>query len=231
MWQPQFELARHGWRLIAPDLRGFGEGAADPEASSVDDYAADVIDLLDALHVGEAVITGLSMGAYVTFALLRHAPAYAQALVLADTRAQADTPEGVAARKQMLATLADRGAPAVVESMLPRLLGESTRAGRPDLVEEVRALGLSNSPAAIAGAIRALMTRPDSTPLLATIRCPTLIVVGAEDAITPPALSEDMHRSIAGSQLVVVPGAGHLANLEQPAAFNDALAAFLTHRV
>jgi pimeloyl-ACP methyl ester carboxylesterase len=95
----------------------------------------------------------------------------------------------------------------------------------------VRALALSNPAEAIAGAIRALMTRPDSTPLLRTIHCPTLIVVGEEDTLTPPALSEEMHRAIPGSELVIVPGAGHLSSVEQPDAFNSALAAFLTHRV
>jgi pimeloyl-ACP methyl ester carboxylesterase len=95
----------------------------------------------------------------------------------------------------------------------------------------VRALALANPAEAIAGALRALMTRPDSTPLLRSIRCPTLVLVGAEDTITPPELSEQMHRAIPGSRLVTIEKAGHLSSLEQPAAFNSALAAFLTHRV
>jgi len=99
------------------------------------------------------------------------------------------------------------------------------------VADRVRTLALSNPPEAIAGAIRALMTRPDSTPLLSTIHCPTLILVGEEDTLTPPALSEEMHRAIAGSELIVVPGAGHLSSFEQPDAFNSALARFLTHRV
>jgi 3-oxoadipate enol-lactonase len=231
MWEPQLALAAQGWRVIAPHLRGFDGGTTDPPASTVDDYAGDVIDLLDGLHVEDAVIGGLSMGGYAAFAILRHAPRYVRALILADTRSQADTPEGKAARTRMLQLLAEKGPPAVVEEMIPKLLGASTQASRPEQAERVRALALSNPAEAIAGAIRALMTRPDSTPLLSTIHCPTLIVVGAEDTLTPPALSEEMHRAIAGSQLVVVPGAGHLSSLEQPDAFNSALAAFLTHRV
>jgi pimeloyl-ACP methyl ester carboxylesterase len=115
--------------------------------------------------------------------------------------------------------------------MVPRLLGETTRAERPDIVERVRTLILSNPATAIAGAITAIMTRPDSTPLLSSIHCPTLILVGDQDALTPPAMSRDMQRGIAGSELVVVPKAGHLSSLEQPSAFNAALARFLEHRL
>ena len=111
--------------------------------------------------------------------------------------------------------------------MIPKLLGETTRRTRPDVVDRVRSLVLANSADAIAGAVRALMTRPDSTPLLSTIHFPTLIVVGDEDTVTPPPLAEKMHRSIAGSELTVIAGAGHLSNLEQPEVFNGALARFL----
>ena len=231
MWDPQLALAAHGWRVVAPHLRGFDGGVTDPPASTVDDYAGDVIDLLDALHVEDAVIGGLSMGGYSAFAIFRHAPRYVRGLILADTRSQADTKEGVEGRKRMLQLLADKGPSAVVDEMIPKLLGASTRASQPALGDRVRALALSSPPAAIAGAIRVLMARPDSTPLLGTIHCPTLIVVGEEDTLTPPALSEEMHRAIAGSKLVVVPGAGHLSSFEQPAVFNSAVAEFLTHRV
>jgi 3-oxoadipate enol-lactonase len=231
MWEPQLGLAAHDWRVLAPHLRGFDAGATDSPVSTVDEYAADVIDLLDALHVEDAVIGGLSMGGYVAFAILRRAPRYVRGLVLADTRSQADTPEGLEGRKRMLQLLAEKGPSAVVDEMMPKLLGASTRAREPATGDRVRALALSNPPEAIAGAIRALMTRPDSTPLLSTIHCPTLIVVGEEDILTPPALSEEMHRAIAGSEMTIVPGAGHLSSFEQPDAFNSALARFLTHRV
>jgi 3-oxoadipate enol-lactonase len=231
MWQSQLGLAAHGWRVVAPHLRGFDDDGIEVAATSVDDYAGDVIDLLDSLHVEEAVIGGLSMGGYAAFAILRHAPRYVRGLILADTRSQADTPEGIEGRKRMLQLLSDKGPSGVVDEMLPKLLGATTRASQPALADRVRALALSNSAAAIAGGIRALMTRPDSTPLLSTIRCPTLIIAGEEDTLTPPALSEEMHRAIAGSELVTVPAAGHLSSLEQPDAFNSALASFLTHRV
>jgi 3-oxoadipate enol-lactonase len=231
MWEPQLAIAEQGWRLIVPHLRGFDEGPGGRSATSMDDSAGDIIDLLDALHVEQAVIGGLSMGGYVTFALLRNAASYFQGLVLADTKPQADTPEGVQARQRMLTLVREQGPGAVADEMLPKLLGESTRRQRPDLVEEVRAIVLSNGAETIAGAITAMMTRPDSTPLLSTIKLPTLVVVGEEDTLTPPQLSLDMHNAISGSELVRIPGAGHMPNLEQPALFNEALITFLNRRI
>ena len=231
MWDGQLALAKGGWRVIAPHFRGVDGGAGDPPATSLEDFAGDVIDLLDALHIKQAVVAGLSMGGYTAFAMLRHAASYFQGLILADTRPEADTPEGVEGRKKMLELVQAKGPAAVAQEMIPKLLGETTRQTRPDVVDRVRSLVLSNSANAIAGAVRALMTRPDSTPLLSTIHVPTLIVVGDEDTVTPPALSEKMHGSIGGSELTVIAKAGHLSNLEQPEAFNGALARFLAHRL
>jgi len=231
MWEGQLGLADRGWRVIAPQLRGFDGGASDPPAASMDDYAGDVIDLLDALHIKTAVIGGLSMGGYVAFALLRLAARYVHGLILADTRPQADAPAAVEARRALLQIVRDHGASAVADQMLPKLLGETTQHTRPEIVDQVRSLVLASSTDAIGGAIHALMTRPDSTPLLGSIHVPTLIIVGDQDVLTPRPLSEEMHRAIPGSELVVIPGAGHLTNLEEPAAFTDALAHFLDHRV
>jgi pimeloyl-ACP methyl ester carboxylesterase len=231
MWEPQLAMADRGWRVIAPHLRQFDGGTQEPPAASVDDYAGDIVDLLDALQIHQAVIGGLSMGGYVSFALCRHAARYVQGLVIADSRAEADTPEGTAGRRKMLDLVAEKGPPAVAEEMLPKLVGRTTMEKRPDVVERVRALALSSSADAISGAISALMSRPDSTPTLTKIHVPTLIIVGAEDVITPPALSEKMHQAIPGSELVSIPEAGHLSSVERPDAFNNALANFLDHRV
>ena len=171
------------------------------------------------------------MGGYVTFALFRHAPRYFRGIVLADTRPQADTPEAIEGRKRLLAVVRQKGAAAVADEMLPKLLGETTRRERPDIVAHVGDLIRSNPADAIAGAISALMSRPDSTSILSTIHCPTLILVGEEDTLTPPPLSRDMQRAIGGAELVAVPAAGHLSSIEQPEAFNAALAQFLEHRV
>ena len=155
MWEGQLALADTGWRVIAPQLRGFDAGGGDPPAASVDDYAGDVIDLLDALHLKQVVVGGLSMGGYVAFALLRFAARYVQGLVLADTRSQADTPEGVAGRTRLLQVVQDKGPSAVADEMIPKLVGSTTQASRPEVVDEIRRLILSNSAQAIDGSIMA----------------------------------------------------------------------------
>jgi 3-oxoadipate enol-lactonase len=229
MWEPQFALAEEGWRVIAPHLgpipRTSGTGP------TMDDYAGGVIDLLDALHVHEAVIAGLSMGGYAALALFRHAPRYAQGLILCDTRAEADTPQAVESRKTMQLLLRDKGQAAIADEMLPKLLGETTRRTRPEIVDRVRALVLSNASESIDGALNALMTRPDSTALLSSIRCPTLVIVGEEDTVTPRALSEKLQQGISGAELAVIAEAGHLSSFEQPVVFNQTVARFLAHRV
>jgi 3-oxoadipate enol-lactonase len=231
MWEPQLPLADGGWRVIAPQLPAMDGGAGETPATSFDDAAGQVIDLLDTLHIDEAVIGGLSMGGYLTFALFRHAARYFKGMVLADTRPQADTAEGKEGRLRMLALLAERGPAGVADEMMPKLLAPETIRHKPEVVERVRALALSNPPEAIAGAITALMTRSDSTSLLPKIECPTLIVVGENDSLTPPALSRDMQRAIAGAELVTIGDAGHLSSLERPDLFNAALARFLDQRV
>lgn len=131
----------------------------------------------------------------------------------------------------MLALLSERGVAAVAEEMIPRLLGASTRRDRPDIVERVRSMALSNGAEGIAGALNAMMTRPDSTGLAASIHCPTLVIVGEEDVPTPPAIAREMTRAIGGAELAVIPQSGHLTNLERPEAFNAELARFLNLRV
>jgi pimeloyl-ACP methyl ester carboxylesterase len=152
-------------------------------------------------------------------------------LILADTRPQADSPAALEARRGMLGQLAAGGPQAVADDMLPKLLGATTRATHAELEVLVRTWICANQPDGIAGAIRAMMGRPDSTALLAKIECPTLVIVGAEDTLTPPAVSEEMCRAIHRAELTVVPDAGHLSNIEQPERFNDAVARFLAHRL
>ena len=235
MWEPQLALAERGWRIIVPELRGFGPGNSaqgDPPTTSIDDYAGDTIDLLDSLGIWkDAVICGLSMGGYTAMAMFRHAPTYFRAMVLADTRSQGDSPEAVTNRKNMQQLVREKGQGAVADALLPKLLCEATLTGKPDVVASLRNQITGNSVESIVGALTALMTRADSTPMLPTIRIPVQIIVGEEDTLTPPAMSEQMHRDIPGSELVVIPGAGHMSNMEQPAAFNAALGRFLDQRV
>jgi len=230
MWRAQLDAAPDGFRLIAPDLRGFGRSVAPaPHAApTMDDFAGDVEGLLNILEIERAVIGGMSMGGYVTFALFRRAPDRFSGMVLADTRAQADTPEGRQARRAMSELVRAKGPSAVADQMIPKLLGRTTREERPSVAGEVRRLILANDAGGIDGGIHAMMTRPDSTPDLARISTPALVVVGEEDELTPVADSEAMHASIGRSRLVVLPRAGHLSGVELPEEFSRALGDFLT---
>jgi pimeloyl-ACP methyl ester carboxylesterase len=231
MWRPQLESVPQGWRFIAPDLRGFGRAAAPRETTSMDDYAADVLSLMDGLELDDAVIGGLSMGGYVAFAMYRLAPARFTGLVLADTRPQADTPQALEGRVRLREVLAKEGPAGVAGQMLPKLLGDATRRDRPDIVRQARTMIESASPVGIDAAIGALMTRPDSTPVLDAIACATLVLVGEHDEITPVPEAEAMQRAIGRSTLSVIRGAGHLSSLEQPDVFSRGLSDFLLARL
>jgi 3-oxoadipate enol-lactonase len=224
MWRAQ-QSAFPGWRVVTPALPGF-DGSTNT-ASSMDAFAEDINAQLDRLGIGRAVIGGLSLGGYVAFGVVRQRPERVSALILADTRSGADGDQAREGRLRMLRTLETQGPSGVFEEMRPKLFGASTHATRLSVIEHARELVESQTPAAVEGAIRAMLDRPDSTPLLGTIAVPTLIVVGEEDAMTPPAESEAMHAAIYGSTLVRLPGAGHLSNLETPDAFNAAATAFL----
>jgi 3-oxoadipate enol-lactonase len=226
MWQPQLDGVPAGWRVVAPDYRGFGESSPAAPAS-MNDLAGDVVDLLDRLEIHEAVVAGCSMGGYVAFEALVSAPHYVKGLILIDTRAGADTEEGKAGRRKMLEKLEKEGARAIADEMTPKLLGASTQRDRPDLVKHVHAMISATDPNAIALAINAMMGRKDMTASLGDIKIPTLIIAGAEDALMPAAAMQQMHGAIKGAQFQTIDGAGHVPSLEQPAAFDALLRDFL----
>lgn len=228
MWKEQLWQLSSSYRVITPDFRGHGDSAVAEEDSAMELLAEDVRGLLDALELKRVVLGGLSMGGYAAFAFYRKYADRVSALILADTRAGADTEEGREGRYQMAELAEKEGAAAIAERLLPKLLGASTQRIKPDVVAAVREMILSTPPAGIARALRGMAARPDSTPLLAEIRCPTLVLVGEEDTLTPPAESEKMAQAIPGARLVTLPQAGHLSNLEQPVQFSSLLFDFLS---
>ncbi|MGQ0641244.1 MAG: alpha/beta fold hydrolase [Gemmatimonadaceae bacterium] len=226
LWTPQLAgLAPHG-RCISIDLRGCGESTVSPPYS-IDQYADDIAAFMDKLQIERAVICGLSMGGYIAFAMWRRHPQRVHALILADTRATADAEEGREKRRSMAQLARERGPSAVADAMITGMVGPHTRETAPHVVDSVYRMLASSNVAGIVGALEAMRERPDSTPTLSTIDVLTLIVVGEDDALTPVADAEAMHRAIYGSRLQVLARAGHVSNVERPAAFNRVVSEFL----
>ncbi|HEX7086332.1 MAG TPA: alpha/beta fold hydrolase [Vicinamibacterales bacterium] len=228
MWLPQLEAPPPGWRLIAPDLAGFGGTADHDGAPHIDDFADDLDRLLAHLDAPPIVLGGLSMGGYAAFAMMRRHPARVRALILADTRSAADSPEARANRARLLSVVRESGPAGVADQMLPTLVGETTRRERPEVVARVRALIEANAAAGIARGIERLRDRPDSTPLLSDIAIPALVVSGAEDAITRPDDARALAAALPRGTVAIVPAAGHLSNLEHPRAFDAAVGGWLS---
>jgi pimeloyl-ACP methyl ester carboxylesterase len=228
MWRPQVEVLSSQYRVITPDLRGFGGSRGFTGPPSIEQMADDVAALLDGLKLNEPVVLGgLSMGGYVSLAFARRHPARLRALLLADTKSEADDTEARANRDRAIAFVRAHVAPDFIDQMLPKLVSPETAANRPTVLDEVRNLASAQSPAAIIAALEALRDRPDATPALGNITVPTLILVGRDDALTPPAKAEVMAARIPHAQLVTIIGAGHLSNLEQPELFTQAVQTFL----
>ncbi len=238
VWRHQL-AALSRWKRVAPDLRGAGDSSAPSDGYSIARYADDLVALLDALGLREAVVCGLSMGGYIAFELLRRHAARVRALVLCGTRPQADSAEARRSRDELAALAAEprRGAgggggggggpEAVAERLLARLVAAATPLEQPEVVKQYREMARRMSVPGMVGALRALRDRPDSSDLLPAIRVPTLVMVGSEDQVSPPAVAEAMAGAIPGARLAVIPAAGHLAPLEQPLATSRALADFL----
>jgi pimeloyl-ACP methyl ester carboxylesterase len=229
MWSPQLQGLGDHARLIAPDLRGHGDSdvASGPYAMSAlaDDCAA----LLDSLEVaGPVVVCGLSMGGYATFAFYRRHRARVAGLILAATRAGADSPEGKAARDRAAAQAEAEGPESIVAAMLPKMMAPATYEENPALVERVRSIMAATSLEGILGDLQGMRDRPNSTDMLTEIEVPTLVVHGADDQILPQSEAESMAAAIPGAKLEILPGAGHLLNLEQPERFNRAVREFLS---
>jgi pimeloyl-ACP methyl ester carboxylesterase len=227
LWNEQVAALSGSYRVIAPDLRGFGESGSSDGSSTMNRMAQDLAALLDHLQIPRVTIGALSMGGYVTFAFYKLFASRVRALILADTRAQADTEEAKQNRARQAEKALAEGMAGIADAMLPKLLTPDTVSKRPEIVKRVRDMMLKTKPEGAAAALRGMAERDDQTSLLSKITVPTLIVVGAEDAITPVTDSEKMHESVAGSRLVVLENAGHVSNLERTEKFNEALLDFL----
>ena len=228
MWDPQVEALGERYRLIVPDLKGFGASDAPEDRStySVDNYADELKAVLDDAGVEQAVVVGLSMGGYVAFAFARRFPEALAGLVLAGTRAEADPPEGLEKRTNQQKQVAAEGPAGLIDAFPGALLSEKTRTERSEVVEQLKAV-MDNPPAGFIGGLESMKQRPDSTSGLGNIDVPTLVIVGSDDPLIPPSASESMHQAIGGSEMVTIPGAGHVANLESPEEFTRALDGFL----
>ena len=226
MWNAQAAELSDRYRIICPDLHGFGQ--SDSESPfSIESLADDLHKLLASINAVPTVLVGLSMGGYVALAYARKYARDLRGLILVDTRADADTAEGKANRDKMVAQVRESGSKAIADAMLPRLVAPDVPRTRPQLAKELRAMMESCPPKTIEHALLAMRDRPDQTASLGAIEVPTLVIVGDADAITPPAVARSMHDKIAGSQLAIIRGAGHMTPMEQPAQVNQAIRQFM----
>jgi pimeloyl-ACP methyl ester carboxylesterase len=228
MWLSQREALSPTCRVVTPDLRGFGGSPLGDDEPSLDAVADDVAALLDTLDLDRVVLGGLSMGGYVTMAFLRRHAHRVAGLILADTKAAADQPAARDNRERIAAAVTDDPfSTLLVDELLPTLLGATTAAERPLVTGRAKALVQAAPAAAVAWAQRAMAARPDSFDSLRATSVPALVLVGAEDTVTPPADAQEMADAMTGARLEILPRAGHLSALECPEEFNAAVLRFL----
>jgi 3-oxoadipate enol-lactonase len=226
-WHPAAQKLTSRYRLILPDLRGHGESGVGEGPARMEKHAEDLARILDHADVGRAPIVGVSIGGYIFFEFWRRYRSRVAAVVLCNTKAQADTPEAKANRLQAATDVLEHGTEPFFESMIRRLLGTTTRETRPDLVDGALAMMRKMSPEGVAQVQRGMAERSDSVPILKTINVPTLLLTGDEDILTGPPETELMHRNIAGSEMKVVPRAGHFSPWEQSEEVGKILRQFL----
>jgi pimeloyl-ACP methyl ester carboxylesterase len=226
-WSPPLLSMLGRYQVILPDLRGHGDSDIGEGPATMEEHASDLARVMDDLQLGRAALAGVSIGGYSLFEFWRRFRGRAAALVLMDTKATADTPEARNTRMQTAADVLERGTETFIDGMLTKVIGETTRRTRPDLVETARKMMLRMSPEDISQVQRGMAARPDSVATLETINVPTLIVAGDEDTLTPVADAEVIRQNISGSQLKVIPKAGHYAAFEQPEEAGKVLRQFL----
>lgn len=230
MWHEQIRHFRNSRRVIAPDLRGFGQSGVTPGTVTMQRHAEDLARLLDALNIREPVcLCGLSMGGYVAFQFVQHYRRKVGSLILCDTRSIADDEVGKRNRELVATRVLKEGAEFLAASMPEKLFSAHTRSQNAEAVAETQAVIRRTNPDGIAASSRGMAARPDVTGRLASIDVPTLVVVGAEDAISPAAEMRTIADGIPAAQFVSVDGVGHMSPLEAPTAVNAAIDRFLAH--
>lgn len=225
MWEPQL-AALKDYHLILPDLRGFGTTALSTPWF-IEHAVDDLFETLSSISIEKAVLVGLSMGGYVALRAVEKNPSRVKALVLCDTRAEADTNEGKAKRAAAVDFVRTRGVAAFLDPFLADALSTKTKTDKPKVVEFLKGVALKASADAVMAALAALASRGDMTAALPGIKVPAAVLVGSQDKITPLPLSELMRSRIPGAELHIVPDAGHFSNAENPEAFNERLVSFL----
>ncbi len=228
MWNPQIEALDVGYRVVAYDMRGFGRSDTGNGQYMLEFMVDDLFGLMDHLRIERAVLCGLSMGGYITLRAAERALDRVRALVLADTRSEADSTEAKVKRANAIKTVQKHGVAMFGENFVQTAFAPTTLTENAGLVEATALAIRGNSVTGVCGALVAMASRTDTTAFLPEIKVPTLILVGEHDALTPPAASRAMAEKIPGSELHVIPGAGHLSNLENAPAFNRHLTEFLT---
>jgi pimeloyl-ACP methyl ester carboxylesterase len=224
LWRTQIAGLTQIYRVIAPDLRGFGQSSeTDGSAISMDQHAADLKSLLDSVNVKQAVIGGISMGGYVALAFYAQYADRVKGLLLANTRAVPDSEEGKQTRLLNAQKVEDSGTGFLVDDMAPKMLGSTAK---PEIEIAVRSMMARQRSTGVTSALRGMAARPDRTALLRFATVPVLIISGSHDVLIPPADSEAMHALIPNSRLVIIPDAGHLSNLDKADAFNHVVREF-----
>ncbi len=226
-WKPVVPTLSSRYRLIVPDLRGHGDSEIGEGPATMEKHARDLDRLLDAVGVAKAAFVGVSIGGYILFDFWRRFRARVTALALCDTKPQADSTEARLNRLKVAAEVVEQGTAPFIESMIPKLLGRTTLATRPDVVDGARSMMQRMSPEDISRVQRGMAERPDSVADLKSISVPTLIAIGDEDVLSTVADGELMRQYVAGSRLKVIPKAGHWSPWERPEALGLLLRQFL----
>lgn len=228
MWHPQSKaLAEAGFRVVTLDLRGFGESSAPDGPYSMSLYADDVIGLMDHLKIEKAVIGGMSMGGYVLLNLLERYPDRLSAALFIVTRAGADDDAGKAKRTQFAHAVQEEGPHIVTDAFEQILFAPGTPQSRPELVEQVRGWMVATAPRGLEGGLLAMRDRKDFIPDLPLLDVPALVIGAQEDKAVPIDHSRVLERGLPRATFREIEKAGHMANLEEPEAFNGCLIEFL----